>query len=68
MELEKKFSILYKQSLPTQFSNKAARDIWLRKVIEDLNRVLDTNTVQVPKLLNEIRRLKKDLTCTDQEA
>jgi structural maintenance of chromosome 3 (chondroitin sulfate proteoglycan 6) len=47
-ELEKTLSILYqKQGRATQFSNKAARDKWLRKEIEDLKRVLDSNTVQV---------------------
>ena len=48
MELEKKLSILYqKQGRSTQFSNKAARDKWLRKEIEDLKRVLDLNLNQV---------------------
>lgn len=51
MELEKKLSILYqKQGRATQFSNKAARDKWLRKEIEDLKRVLDLNLVQVSLL------------------
>lgn len=47
-ELEKQLSILYqKQGRATQFSSKAARDKWLRKEIEDLKRVLDSNMVQV---------------------
>lgn len=51
MELEKKLSILYqKQGRSTQFSNKAARDKWLRKEIEDLKRVLDLNLSQVSLL------------------
>lgn len=48
MELEKKLSILYqKQGRATQFSDKDARDKWLRKEIEDLKRVLDANMLQV---------------------
>uniref|UniRef100_A0A1J3IA32 Structural maintenance of chromosomes protein n=1 Tax=Noccaea caerulescens TaxID=107243 RepID=A0A1J3IA32_NOCCA len=63
MELEKKLSILYqKQGRATQFSNKAARDKWLRKEIEDLKRVLDSNMVQEQKLQDEIFRLNTDLT------
>ena len=48
MELEKKLSILYqKQGCATQFSSKAARDKWLQKEIEDLERVLSSKTGQV---------------------
>ncbi|KAF8098262.1 hypothetical protein N665_0270s0033 [Sinapis alba] len=66
MELEKKLSILYqKQGRATQFSNKAARDKWLRKEIEDLKRVLDLNLVQEQKLQDEIFRLNTDLTERD---
>ncbi|CAN8247051.1 unnamed protein product [Cochlearia groenlandica] len=66
MELEKKLSILYqKQGRATQFSNKAARDKWLRKEIEDLKRVLDLNTAQEQKLQDEIFRLNTDLTERD---
>ncbi|ESQ50091.1 hypothetical protein EUTSA_v10001887mg [Eutrema salsugineum] len=66
MELEKKLSILYqKQGRATQFSNKAARDKWLRKEIEDLKRVLDSNLVQEQKLQDEIFRLNTDLTERD---
>lgn len=66
MELEKKLSILYqKQGRSTQFSNKAARDKWLRKEIEDLKRVLDLNLNQEQKLQDEIFRLNTDLTERD---
>ncbi|EOA26480.1 hypothetical protein CARUB_v10022528mg [Capsella rubella] len=66
MELEKKLSILYqKQGRATQFSNKAARDKWLRKEIEDLKRVLDSNMTQEQKLQDEIFRLNTDLTERD---
>ncbi|WZY89829.1 hypothetical protein YC2023_046564 [Brassica napus] len=66
MELEKKLSILYqKQGRSTQFSNKAARDKWLRKEIEDLKRVLDLNLNQEQKLQDEIFRLNADLTERD---
>jgi structural maintenance of chromosome 3 (chondroitin sulfate proteoglycan 6) len=47
MEREKKLSILYqKQGRATQFSSKAARDKWLQKEIDDLERVLSSNTTQ----------------------
>lgn len=47
MEREKKLSILYqKQGRATQFSSKAARDKWLQKEIDDLERVLSSNTGQ----------------------
>lgn len=47
MELEKQLSILYqKQGRATQFSSKAARDKWLQKEIDDLERVLSSNTGQ----------------------
>ncbi|KAL0741024.1 hypothetical protein Bca4012_082537 [Brassica carinata] len=66
MELEKKLSILYqKQGRATQFSNKAARDKWLRKEIEDLKRVLDLNLGQEQKLQDEIFRLNADLAERD---
>lgn len=48
MEREKQLSILYqKQGRATQFSSKAARDRWLQKEIDDLQRILSSNTVQV---------------------
>jgi structural maintenance of chromosome 3 (chondroitin sulfate proteoglycan 6) len=48
MEREKQLSILYqKQGRATQFPSKAARDKWLQKEIDDLERVLSTNLVQV---------------------
>ncbi|EFH57143.1 hypothetical protein ARALYDRAFT_344464 [Arabidopsis lyrata subsp. lyrata] len=66
-ELEKQLSILYqKQGRATQFSSKAARDKWLRKEIEDLKRVLDSNMVQEHKLQDEILRLKTDLIERDE--
>ncbi|KAG7568172.1 SMCs flexible hinge [Arabidopsis thaliana x Arabidopsis arenosa] len=66
-ELEKQLSILYqKQGRATQFSSKAARDKWLRKEIEDLKRVLDSNMVQEHKLQDEILRLNTDLIERDE--
>lgn len=54
MEREKQLSILYqKQGRATQFSNKAARDKWLQKEIDDLERVHSSNMVQVT-VLNDL--------------
>ena len=48
MELEKQLSILYqKQGRATQFSSKDARDRWLQKEIDDLERVHSSNLKQV---------------------
>lgn len=48
IDREKQLSLLYqKQGRATQFSSKADRDEWLQKEIDDLQRVLSTNTVQV---------------------
>lgn len=48
MDREKQLSILYqKQGRATQFSSKAARDRWLQKEIDDLERVLFSNVAQV---------------------
>ena len=48
MDREKRLSILYqKQGRATQFANKAARDKWLQKEIDDLERVLLSNRKQV---------------------
>ncbi|KOM40189.1 hypothetical protein LR48_Vigan04g038700 [Vigna angularis] len=59
MEREKKLSILYqKQGRATQFSSKAARDKWLQKEIDDLERE--------QKLLDEIDRLEKELRDCDE--
>ncbi|MED6109969.1 Structural maintenance of chromosomes protein 3 [Stylosanthes scabra] len=67
MELEKQLSILYqKQGRATQFSSKAARDKWLRKEIEDLERVLSSNSGQEKMLLEEIGRLKGELENCDE--
>ncbi|QHO27046.1 Structural maintenance of chromosomes protein [Arachis hypogaea] len=67
MEREKQLSILYqKQGRATQFSSKAARDKWLRKEIEDLERVLSSNSGQGKMLLEEIGRLKGELDGCDE--
>lgn len=48
MDREKQLSILYqKQGRATQFSSKAARDRWLQKEIDDLERVFSSNVAQV---------------------
>lgn len=48
MEREKRLSILYqKQGRATQFANKAARDKWLQKEIDEYKRALSTNLAQV---------------------
>ncbi|RWW27900.1 hypothetical protein BHE74_00004916 [Ensete ventricosum] len=47
MEREKQLSILYqKQGRATQFASKAARDKWLQREIDDLERVLSSNVLQ----------------------
>ncbi|XP_021892678.1 LOW QUALITY PROTEIN: structural maintenance of chromosomes protein 3 [Carica papaya] len=62
MEREKQLSILYqKQGRATQFSSKAARDKWLQKEIDDLERVLSSNILQEQKLQDEIHRLNVDM-------
>ncbi|KAJ1386396.1 hypothetical protein SESBI_40831 [Sesbania bispinosa] len=59
MEREKKLSILYqKQGRATQFSSKAARDKWLQKEIDDLERE--------QKLMEEIDRLNGELRDCDE--
>ena len=58
MEREKQLSLLYqKQGRATQFSSKAARDKWLQKEIDDLQRVLSSTTAQEEKLQEEIGQL-----------
>jgi hypothetical protein len=48
MDREKRLSILYQmRGRATQFANKAARDKWLRREIEDLEPVLSSNRKQV---------------------
>lgn len=48
MDREKQLSILYqKQGRATQFSSKADRDKWLQKEIDDLQRILSSNFLQV---------------------
>ncbi|XP_010254292.1 PREDICTED: structural maintenance of chromosomes protein 3 [Nelumbo nucifera] len=62
MDREKQLSILYqKQGRATQFSSKAARDKWLQKEIDDLERVLSSNLVQEKKLQDEIHQLDAEL-------
>ncbi|XP_050138758.1 structural maintenance of chromosomes protein 3-like [Malus sylvestris] len=66
MEREKQLSILYqKQGRATQFSSKAARDKWLQKEIDDLERVLSSNLAQEQKLKDEIARLDAELSDRD---
>lgn len=61
MDREKQLSILYqKQGRATQFANKAARDNWLQKEVDDLQRVLSSNITQVKKLQDEINQLKDE--------
>ncbi|XP_030522397.1 structural maintenance of chromosomes protein 3 [Rhodamnia argentea] len=61
MEREKQLSILYqKQGRATQFSSKAARDKWLQKEIDELERVLSNNSTQEQKLQKEIDQLKTE--------
>lgn len=62
MESEKKLSILYqKQGRASQFPSKAARDKWLQKEIDDLQRVLNSNSMQEKKLQDEICQLSDEL-------
>ncbi|CAL9036907.1 unnamed protein product [Musa banksii] len=61
MEREKQLSILYqKQGRATQFASKAARDKWLQREIDDLERVLSSNVLQEKKLQEEIHQLKDE--------
>jgi structural maintenance of chromosome 3 (chondroitin sulfate proteoglycan 6) len=62
MDREKRLSILYqKQGRATQFANKAARDKWLQKEIDDLERVLLSNRKQEGLLQEEIQKLKDEI-------
>lgn len=70
MEREKQLSILYqKQGRATQFSSKAARDKWLQKEIDDLERVLSSNTTQASIHLmarySELNRILFFLWCME---
>lgn len=57
MEREKQLSILYqKQGRATQFASKAARDKWLQKEIDEYERVLSSNLMQV--VVNVVLYLK----------
>ncbi|XP_064952529.1 structural maintenance of chromosomes protein 3-like isoform X2 [Musa acuminata AAA Group] len=62
MEREKQLSILYqKQGRATQFASKAARDKWLQREIDDLERVLSSNVLQdIRRGLNSVNRIIKD--------
>ncbi|CAN6347947.1 unnamed protein product, partial [Urochloa humidicola] len=63
MDREKRLSILYqKQGRATQFANKAARDNWLQKEIEDLEPVLLSNRKQERLLQDEIQKLKDEIS------
>lgn len=62
MDREKRLSILYqKQGRATQFANKAARDKWLQKEINDLEPVLLSNRKQEGLLQEEIQKLKNEI-------
>ncbi|TVU49441.1 hypothetical protein EJB05_00754 [Eragrostis curvula] len=62
MDREKRLSILYqKRGRATQFANKAARDKWLQKEIEDLEPVLSSNRKQERVLQEEIQKLKSEI-------
>lgn len=66
MEREKRLSILYqKQGRATQFANKAARDKWLQKEIDEYKRALSTNLAQEKILTDEINKLETDLAEKD---
>ncbi|XP_021715613.1 structural maintenance of chromosomes protein 3-like [Chenopodium quinoa] len=66
MEREKKLSILYqKQGRATQFPSKAARDKWLQKEIDELERVLSSNQLQEQKLQDEFDNLNAQLRDID---
>ncbi|OVA00519.1 RecF/RecN/SMC [Macleaya cordata] len=66
MDREKQLSILYqKQGCATQFSSKVARDKWLQKEVDDLQRVLSTKREQEKKLQNEIQELNSGLQKQD---
>lgn len=61
MECEKQLSILYqKQGRATQFASKAARDKWLQREIDDLQRPLSSHLGQEKKLQDEIQQLKDE--------
>ncbi|KAL1827786.1 hypothetical protein DCAR_0206984 [Daucus carota subsp. sativus] len=62
MEREKRLSNLYqKQGRATQFANKAARDNWLQKEIDEYKRPLSTYAEQEKILIGEIDKLETDL-------
>ncbi|CAH9100174.1 unnamed protein product [Cuscuta epithymum] len=66
MEREKQLSILYqKQGRATQFANKAARDKWLQKEIDEYERILSSNHKQESQLRGEIKQLHEDMKIHD---
>ncbi|KAK2426169.1 Structural maintenance of chromosomes (SMC) family protein [Trifolium repens] len=76
MEHEKKLGILYqKQGRATEFSNnKASRDTWLQKEIDQFEQALSSNTTQASihlmaqekKLMEEIKQLNNEIHCCDE--
>ncbi|KAG5566426.1 hypothetical protein RHGRI_002113 [Rhododendron griersonianum] len=66
MECEKKLSILYqKRGRATQFANKADRDKWLQREIDEYERVLSSNLTQEEKIEDEIQQLNADIQVQD---
>ncbi|XP_058189390.1 structural maintenance of chromosomes protein 3 [Rhododendron vialii] len=66
MEREKKLSILYqKRGRATQFANKADRDKWLQREIDEYERVLSSNLTQEEKIKDEIQQLNADIQVQD---
>ncbi|KAJ7531678.1 hypothetical protein O6H91_14G053900 [Diphasiastrum complanatum] len=62
LDREKQLSILYqKQGRSTQFANKAARDRWLQKEIDDMERLYTSAVLQAEKLEEEIQQLSNEL-------
>ncbi|KAK1265174.1 Structural maintenance of chromosomes protein 3 [Acorus gramineus] len=61
-DCEKSLSILYqKQGRATQFSSKSARDKWLQKEVDDLQRILSSNLAQEDKLKDEIHHVEQEV-------
>eukprot|EP00249_Psilotum_nudum_P021227 c28024_g1_i1 orf=174-3791(+) len=61
IEREKQLSLLYqKQGRVTQFSSKAARDKWLQKEMDDLQRIHSSTIDQAKKLDGEIKLLNEE--------
>ncbi|RZC71840.1 hypothetical protein C5167_035004 [Papaver somniferum] len=59
MDREKELSFLYqKQGRATQFTDKVARDEWLQKEVDDLERVLSSNLEQG---LREVKKKEEEI-------